>query len=57
MTCVYPLNCKDINPVKHKGNQLGRRIRITDAEDESSKLWPPEQRNDSVEKKNQKPDS
>ena len=49
ITCDCPLDCK-IKPVKHKGNQLLRCVRITDAEAESLKLWLPEQRTDSLEK-------
>ena len=50
MTCDCPLDCKEIKPVKHKGNQLLRCVRITDAEAESLKLWLPEKRTDSLEK-------
>ena len=40
-----PLNCKDIQPVSHKGNQSWMFIRKTDVEAETPILWPPDAKN------------
>ena len=45
-----PLNCKEIKPVNHKGDQSWIFIGRTDAEAETPILWPPVQRTDSLEK-------
>ena len=37
-----PLDCKEIKPVNHKGNQSLIFIRRTDAETEAPILWPPD---------------
>ena len=36
-----PLDCKEIKPVNHKGNQPGTLIGRTDAEAEVPIFWPP----------------
>ena len=38
-----PLDCKEINPVNHKGNQSWILIGRTDAEAETRILWPPDE--------------
>ena len=47
-----PLDCKEIQPVHPKGNQSWIFIRRTDAdaEAESPIIWPPDVKNDSLEK-------
>ena len=40
-----PLDCKEIQPVNPKGNQSWIVIRRTDAEAETLKLWPPDEKN------------
>ena len=37
-----PLDCKEIQPVTHKGNEARMFIRRTDAEAEAPVLWPPD---------------
>ena len=44
------LDCKEIKPVNHKGNQSLIFIGRTDVEAETPILWPPDQRTDSLEK-------
>ena len=44
------LDCKEIKPVNPKGNQFWIFIGRTDAEAESPMLWPPDVKNDSLEK-------
>ena len=41
-TLESPLDCKEIQPVRPKGNQLRIFIGRTDAETETPILWPPE---------------
>ena len=41
-TLGSPLDCKEIKPVNHKGNQPRIFIERTDAEAEASILWPPD---------------
>ena len=41
-TLESPLDCKEIQPVNHKGNQPWIFIRRTDAEAEAPILWPPD---------------
>ena len=40
-----PLDCKEIKPVNGKGNQSWIFIGRTDAEAETPKLWPPDEKN------------
>ena len=40
-TLESPLDCKEIPPVRSKGDQSWVFIRRTDAEDEMAILWPP----------------
>ena len=40
-----PLDCKEIQPVHHKGNQSWIFIGRTDAEAETPILWPPDEKN------------
>ena len=49
-TLESPLDCKEIQPVRPKGDQSWVFIGRTDAEAETPKLWPPEGRPDSFEK-------
>ena len=49
-TLESPLNCKEIKPVKPKGNQPWIFIGRTDAEAEALVLWPPDAKPDSLEK-------
>ena len=49
-TLESPLDCKDIQPVHPKGDQSWVFIWRTDAEAETSVLWPPHGRVDSLEK-------
>ena len=44
-TLESPLDCKKIQPVHHKGNQPWIFIERTDAEDETSVLWPLDAKN------------
>ena len=44
-TLESPLNCKEIQPVHHKGNQSWIFIGRTDAEVETPILWPPDAKN------------
>ena len=44
-TLESPLDCKDIQPVNPKGNQSWIFIGSTDAEAETSILWPPDAKN------------
>ena len=44
-TLESPLNCKEIKPVNPKGNQSWVLIGRTDAEAETSILWPPDMKN------------
>ena len=49
-TLDSPLNCKEIKPVNHKGNQPGIFIGRIGAEAETQILWPLMQRTNSLEK-------
>ena len=49
-TLESPLDCKEIQPVHPKGNQSLIFIGRTDAEAEAPILWPPDVKNDSLEK-------
>ena len=49
-TLESPLDCKEIQPVRPKGNQSWIFIGKTDAEAETPLLWPPDERTDSFEK-------
>ena len=44
-TLESPLDCKEIQPVHPKGSQFWILIGRTDAEDETSILWPPDAKN------------
>ena len=44
-TLESPLDCKEIQPAKPKGNQSWIFIRRTDAEAETPILWPPDAKN------------
>ena len=44
-TLERPLGCKEIQPVNPKGNQSCIFIGRTDAEAETSILWPPDVKN------------
>ena len=44
-TLESPLDCMEIQPVNHKGNQSWVFIGRTDAEAETPILWPPEEKN------------
>ena len=44
-TLESPLDCKEIKPVHHKGNQSWIFIGRTDAEAEAPVLWPPDAKN------------
>ena len=44
-TLESPLNCKEIQPVHSKGDQPWVFIGRTDAEAETSILWPPDAKN------------
>ena len=44
-TLESPLDCKEIQPVHSKGNQSWILIERTDAEAETSILWPPDAKN------------
>ena len=45
-----PLDCKEIQPVHSEGDQPGDFFGRTDAKAETSVLWPPPERVDSLEK-------
>ena len=45
-----PLDCKEIEPVRPKGNQLWIFIGRTDAEAEAPVLWPPDVKSQLIEK-------
>ena len=49
-TLESPLDCKDIQPVYPEGNQSWLFIEGTDAEAETTILWPPDGRTNSFEK-------
>ena len=49
-TLESPLNCKEIQPVRPKGDQSWVFIVRTDAEAETPILWPPHAKRDSLEK-------
>ena len=49
-TLESPLNCKQIQPVRPKGDQSWVLFRRTDVEAETAILWPPDARADSFEK-------
>ena len=49
-TLEIPLDCKEIKPVSPKGNQSWIFTGRTDAEAEAPILWPPDVKNDSLEK-------
>ena len=49
-TLESPLDCKEIQPVRPKGNQSWVFIGRTDAEAETPKLWSPDAKTDSMEK-------
>ena len=44
-TLESPLDCKEIQPVHPKGNQSWTLIGRTDAEAETTILWPPDAKN------------
>ena len=44
-TLESPLDCKEIQPVHHKGDQSWVFIGKTDAEAETPTLWPPDVKN------------
>ena len=44
------LDCKEIQPVHPEGDKSWVFIRRTDAETEAPVLWPPDVKNDSLEK-------
>ena len=44
-TLESPLDCKEIQPVHHKGNQSWIVIGRIDVEAETAKLWPPDAKN------------
>ena len=47
---LSPLDCKEIQPVNPKQNQSRIFIRSTDTEAETSILWPPDVKSNSLEK-------
>ena len=49
-TLESPLDCKEIQPVHLKGDQSWVFIGRTDVEAETPILWPPDAKNDSLEK-------
>ena len=49
-TLESPLDCKEIQPVHHKGNQSWIFIGRKDAEAEASILWPPDSKNQLIGK-------
>ena len=48
-TLESPLDCKEIQPVNPKGNQSWIFIGMTDAEAETTILWPPDAKNRLIE--------
>ena len=44
-TLESPLDCKEIQPVHLKGDQSWVFTGKTDAEAETAKLWPPDEKN------------
>ena len=49
-TLESPLDCKEIQPVHHKGDQSWVFTGETDVEAETPILWPPDAKNDLLEK-------
>ena len=49
-TLESPLDCKEIKPVDLKGNQSRIFIERTDAEAETSILWPPDAKSQLIRK-------
>ena len=49
-TLESPLDCKEIQPVHPKGDQIWVFIGRTDVEAETPILWPPDGKTDSLEK-------
>ena len=49
-TLEIPLDCKEIQPVHSKGDQSWVFIGRTDSKAETPRLWPPDERVDSLEK-------
>ena len=49
-TLESPLDCKEIQPANPKGNQSQIFIGRTDAEAETSILWPPDAKNSLIGK-------
>ena len=49
-TLESPLDCKEIQPVQSKGDHSWVFIGRTDAEAQTPILWPPDAKNDSLEK-------
>ena len=49
-TIESPLDCREIQPMHHKGNQSWIFIGRTDAEAETPILWAPDTKNSSLEK-------
>ena len=49
-TLESPLDCKEVQPVHPKGDQSRVFIGRTDAEAQTPILWPPDAKNDSLEK-------
>ena len=43
--CIYPFDCKELQPVNPKGNQSWIFTGRTDAEAETPILWPPNEKN------------
>jgi len=50
MTLESPLDCKEFQPVHPKGDQSWVFIGRTDVEAETPVFWPPDVKNDSLEK-------
>ena len=48
--CRRPLDCKEIQPINHKGNKSWIFIGRTDAEAETLILWPPDGKNQLIGK-------
>ena len=49
-TLESPLDFKEVKPDNPKGNQFRIFIGSTDAEAETPKVWPPDEKNNSLEK-------
>ena len=49
-TLESPLDCKEVQPVRSKGDQSWVFIGRTDAKAETPILWPPHEKVDSLEK-------